>query len=322
MRLMEDGDFQSCIRLAELQLLRGGFTLPELAKVNLVVCRSRLGLHDASGAVAPGLLAIKLARDTGEWDVLGRALLNVGSAFIGIREYDQALHQLYSYFEYRHYYASAARFEGAVWKSIGVAHQRKLETEQAVDAFQRARTWFARRDVDLSVFTCTHDLIATYLQHAAQGGAHSLEAVAELLQNQREIVLKYPDDTYYRGTHLSDQAAYYLQAGRYRRAIVCALKAMEVRQGDPELAFYCHMVLHECSKVMGDSKQALGYALAARVQAIQARHFELEFLASQAMVEVIRQKGARVVRELDDEYQAMGIDLRQYLSPSLLRREN
>lgn len=320
MRLMEEGEYQSCIRLAEAQLLQGGFTLPELAKVNLVVCRSRLGLHDAHGAIPPGLLAIKIARDIGDWDVLGRALLNVGTAFIGLRQYGQALHHLYSYFEHLHLYTTAGRFEGAVWRNIGVAHQRKLESRQAIDAFQRARAWFARHGMDHSLFTCTHDLIATYLQQAEQGAGDWLEPVKELLKSQRQIVRKYPEETYYRGIYLWDLAARYRQEGRYRRAMVGALKAMEVHKGDPELAFHCHMLLHECYKVMGDGKQALGYALAARVQAVQARHYELEFLASQAMAEVIREKGSRVVQELDDEYQAMGIDLRQYLSPSLLRR--
>lgn len=320
MRLMEDGEYASCIRLAEMQLLQGGFTLSELAKVNLVVCRSRLGLQDAQGAIPPGLLAIKLARDTGEWDVLGRALLNVGTAFISIRQYSQALHHLYSYFEHLHRYSSSARFEGAVWRHIAVAHQRKLESSQAVDAFRRACSWYARQGMDHSLFNCTHDLIATYLQQAEQGAKDWLEPVKELLQSQRQIARKYPTETYYQGYYMWELAARYRQEGRYRRAMVGALKAMEIHKDDPELAFHCHMLLHECSKVLGDGKQALGYALAARVEAVRARHYELEFLASQAMAEVIRQKGSRVVQELDDEYQQLGIDLRQYLSPSLLRR--
>lgn len=321
MKLMEDGEFQTCMRLAEQQLTRGGLTLAELAKINLVICRSRLGLQDSYGAVPSGLLAVKLARDTAEWDVLGRALLNLGTAFVAIRQYDHALHHFYSYFEHLHQYQIAQRFEGAIWKHIGITHQRKLETDQAIDALQRARKWFEKQEIDLSTFTCMHDIINTLLQKHSADAATSLAPVEELLKAEFLLVRKYPDDTYYRATYLQDQAAHYLRAGRIPRAMVCAMKAMETRKGDHDLAFHCHMVLHRCCRLVGDAKQALGYALAARVQALQARHYEFEFLATQAMTEVIREQGAKVVHELEKEYQALGIDLSQYMPSSLLRRE-
>ncbi|MDB4895810.1 MAG: hypothetical protein JWN15_2072 [Firmicutes bacterium] len=321
LKLMEDGEFQTCMQLAEQQLHKGGLTLAELAKVNLAICRCRLGLHDTYGAIPSGLLAVKLARDTNEWDVLGRALLNLGTAFVGIRQYDHALHHFYSYFEHLHKYTTAHRFEGAIWKHIGITHQRKLETDQAIDALHRARKWFEKQAIDVSVFTCTHDIVNTVLQKHQADPETSLAPAEEMLKAEFALVRKYPDDTYYRATYLHDKAAHYLRADRIPRAMVCAMKAMEIRKGDHDLAFHCHMVLHRCCRLVGDAKQALGYALAARVQALQAHHYEFEFLASQAMAEVIREQGSRVVQELDAEYQAMGIDLSQYMPSSLLRRE-
>lgn len=52
------------------------------------------------------------------------------------------------------------------------------------------------------------------------------------------------------------------------------------------------------------------------------KFYELEFLASQAMADVIKEQGPEVVRQLDQEYLAMGVDLSQYLSPWVLRRES
>lgn len=321
-QLMEDGEFQKCLRLCEQQLIRGGMTLTELAKLNLVICRCRIGLQDHYGAVNSGLLAVKIARDVGEWDTLGRALLNLGTAYTGTRQYDQALTNFYSYFEHLSQYSASRRFEGAIWKNIGIAHQRKLETKQAIEAFNRARTWFSRRGIDQSAFATTHDLVNTYLQLHETDPSVSLEPVVHLLQEEKAIAAKYPMDSYYQGTRRYDEAAYYMHAKRYGRAMVRAMQAMEVRKGDHWLAFHCHMVLHTCTKTLGDAKQALGYALAARVQALQGRHYELEFLAAQAMAEVIRHQGTQVVRDLDQEYQAMGIDLAQYLSPAILKRDN
>ncbi|HEY3364501.1 MAG TPA: hypothetical protein VGK74_05570 [Symbiobacteriaceae bacterium] len=321
-KLMEEGEFQKCLRLAEQQLMRGGMSLSEMSQLNMVICRCRLGLQDSYGAIPSGLLAVKLARDIGEWDILGRALLNVGTAYVGARQYDEALQHFYSYFEHLNRYATAHRFEGAVWKSIGTAHQRKLETKLAIDAFERARRWFSRRGVDHSTFTCTHDLINTYLQAAERDPDFQLQPVADLLKEQKAIARSNSDDTFYRGTYLLDQASFYLHQNRVGRAMVSAMKAMEVRKGDHQLVFHSHMVLHRCNLTLGDMKQALGYALAARVEALQGRHYELEFLAAQAMADVIRREGTEVLQQLDAEYQALGVDLGQYLSPSILGRLN
>ncbi|HWI63951.1 MAG TPA: hypothetical protein VNT75_19115 [Symbiobacteriaceae bacterium] len=321
-QLMEEGEFEKCLRLSEQMLLRGGMTLVEMAKLNLVICRCRLGLHDSYGAVNSGLLAVKLARDLKEWDVLGRALLNVGTAYMGTRQYDLALQNFYGYLENVHMYSAARRFEGAIWRSIGVAHQRKLEPDRAVDALNRGYKWFAKQGADHSAFSCVHDLIHTYLQMRDANPDSSLDPVPDLLEKERQLARKYPADDFFQGIYQYDRAAHYLRCGRYARAMVCAMKALDVCRSDHQLTSNAHMILYECSRDLGDTKQALGYALAARVEAIRGRHYELEFLAAQAMADIIRKQGTEMIRELDLEYQAMGVDLGQYLSPVLLRRAN
>lgn len=321
-QLMEDGEYEKCLRQAEQQILRGGWTIAQLAQINMVICRCRVGQQDPYGAIPSGMLAAKLAKDVADWDTLGRTLLSLGTAYVAVRQYDKALHSFYSFFEHSVKYSTARRLEGAIWKHIGVAHQRKLESDKALDALNRARLWFAKHEVDYSSFMVTSDMINTYLQMHDMDPLSSLEPVADLLKAQKAIVKRYPTDTHYKATHLLDLASNYLHQGRLGRSMVCAMKVTETRRDDFWLTFHSHMVLHRCTKLVGDNKQALGYALAARVAALHGRHYELEFIASQAMAEVIRQQGEGVVRELDAEYQALGIDLGQYFSPSLLRRDN
>ncbi len=321
-QLLEDGEYEKCLKAAEQQLFRGGYTIAQLAQLNMVICRCRIGMQDPYGAVPSGLLASKLARDVGDWDTLGRSLLNLGTALVAIRQYDQALHHLYSYFEHVLHYGTARKLEGAVWKSIGVAHQRKLDSIQALEALNRARDWFMKKGIDHSAFTCTHDILNTHLQLVEAEAVDTLKPVVSLLAYERTIARKYPNDSYYAATHLLDRASVYYQEGRIGRAIICAMKSMEARKDDYLTTFHGHMVLHRCTKALGNAKQALGYALAARVAAMSAKHFELEFLASQAMADVIKKQGIQIVRELDEEYQAMGIDLSQYIAPSLLGRPN
>lgn len=319
-QLMEDGEFEKCLHHAEQQLLRGGYTISQLAQLNLIICRCRLGMNDPYGAVPSSLLAVKLARDVKDWDLLGRSLLNAGTACVGIRQYDQALQNFYAYFEHQVEYKGARRLEGAIWRHIGIAHQLKLESGKAIDAFNRAREWFARNKIDHSSFAVTHDLINTYFQVHETNPAASLDEIPELLQHQKRISNRNPHDSYYYSNYLLDKASYYYIQKRYGRAIVCAMQAMEVRSEDFLLTFHCHMVLHRCTLQLGNPKQAFGYALAARMAAVRGRHFDLEFVASQAMVSVIRKQGPDLVREIDEEYQSMGIDLGQYISPNFLQR--
>lgn len=322
-RMMEDGEYQKCLRLAEQQLLRGKWSSAEFARLNFVITRCRLGLQDPYGALNAGQLTIKLARDIGDWDTLGRTYLIVGTACTAVRQYDEALQHFYSYFEHLPRYTSTAgRLEGAIWKHIGVVHQRKLESDQAIDALNRARLWFTKRQIDLSAFSTTHDLVNTFLQMHDTNPDVPLTPVRDLLKEQRTFVRKYPMDPYYLATYLLDLAAYYVHQGRYTRARLCTNKAMSIRKSDAVLSFHCFMLLHRVSKEQGDIRQALDYTLAARSQASRSRHYELELLAGQAMADVIRHQNKEAVRELDAEFQAMGIDLAQYLSPALLGRPN
>ncbi len=321
-RLMEEGEFQKCLRLAEQCMMRGGWSLSEMATINMAICRCRLGLGDPYGAVAAGMLAVRLSKDVGEYDLLARALLNLGTAYVGVRQYDQALEQFYAYFDYHTQYKKSRRLEGAFWKHIGVTHQRKLESQKALEALKKARDWFRRQEVEYSVFTCTHDLINTYLQMHEHDPTRSLAPVKDLLEDQRLIARRNPLESYYEGTYWLDMAGYYLHDSRLGRAIVAANKAITLRKGDRMTAFHARMLLHRCYLDLDDPRAALGHALAARVLAVEGRHFDLEFLASQAMADVIREQGAEMVKSLDQEYLDQGIDLGQYLSPWVLRREH
>lgn len=321
-QLLDDGHFDQALRLAEQELLKSGWNRPQLARVNLVICRCRLELGDPFGAVPSGLLAAKLARDLGEWDLLAESLLFTGTAMTGTRQLDQALYQLYQYFEHMHLYNSARSLEGSVWRAVGIAHQRKQESDKALNALVRARKWFLTHESDRDAFACTSDMINTYLNIHERDSSMSLEPVGDLLRYEKELSSRHAGDSYYLATCRLDEASIYLRQGRLGRAMVRALQASEARKADATLVFHAYMVLHRCSRLSGLSKQALGYAVAARAKALQSKNYEMEFVASQAMADVVREHGSGVVRELEQEYQGMGVNLSQYLTPDLLRRYN
>ncbi|MGE5676375.1 MAG: tetratricopeptide repeat protein, partial [Mycobacterium leprae] len=322
LRLMEDGEFQKCISLAEQLLLQGGLTVQELATVNMALCRARLGIDDPFGAIPSGSLAVKLARDVEDWDLLARSLLNLGHAYLATHDFEQALFQFYSLLESERRYVESQRFVGAAWKGIGICHQHQGEHEQALVAFRRSRAWFQKNKVVHGDFTCIHDLVNTYLDWNDVNPKQSLDQVKDLLKEERAIALAHPTETYYKGTYLYDKGALYLRQRRYKRAIIAAMQAMETHKEDHELTFHVHMVLHACTRELGMVKDALGYALAARVEALAVRRFDLEYLSIRAFVETIRQKnGPAALKQLDTEYQAIGVDLSTYLPQYILQRD-
>lgn len=320
-RMMEEGEFGRCLHVAEQMMQTGGCSLAELATINLVICRSRLGIQDPSGAVAAGALAVKLAMETGDFDLAGRALLNLGTAYVGIRQYGEAIEQFETFLELLPRLRTARRLEGAIWKHIGVAHQRNLDSQKALEALTRARDWFRQQGVDYAAFTCTHDLINTHLHLHDTEPFHGLEPVKFLLVEMKVIAKRHPEDGYYQGTYLLDLAATYLRDGRLDRATVTAHRAMAAHRGDPSHAFHCQLILHHCALEVGNARRALDYALAARSQASAARLYDLESLAAQAIGDLIRQQEPEVARQLDEEYLAIGVDLGKYLSPLILGRE-
>lgn len=320
-RLLEEGEFRRCLHLAEQLMVQGGWSPSEMALVHLVVCRCRMGLDDLPGAVAAGLLAVGAARAEGEYDLLGRALLYLGTAYVGMQKYDHALTQFYTYLQYRDRYREAGRLEGAIWKHIGVTHQRRLEPEKALAALAKARDWFHQRSIDHGSFTCTHDMLNIYYQMHEVDPSSSLEAVPGLLAFQRGIAKRHPTRPYYHGTYRLNLAAYHLRLGQYSRASTAARRAAAVFRGDRVHAFHCEMILHRCALATSDVRSALGHALNALEHAVAVRAPELERLANQSIADLVRQQGFEVVRRLDAEYLAMGIDLGQYLSVAGVRRD-
>lgn len=312
-RLMNEGRFRRCLAVADKMLEQGGWSPAELAAIYLVSCRCRLATQDAYGAVVSGSAAVNLARQAQDYDVLGRARFLLGTAYAGIGQYDKALTHLYAFFDDIERYHNSRRLEGAVWKHIGVAHQRRLQSEAAVNAFNQVRAWFSRSGIDYSAFTCNHDLINTYLQLSETDTESRVEDVRALLDEQRTIVKRHPHEGYFTGTYLLDLAAFFRQEGRVDRASVAAARALELYQGDRVHAFHCHLLLHRCDLELGNGRRALGHALAARVQALNGHLPDLERLASQAMAEVIDRVGPEILRQLNAEYQAMGVDLGEYL---------
>jgi tetratricopeptide (TPR) repeat protein len=318
-QLMEAGDYDGCLRAAEQVLLSGGLGMVEMAKVNLVIARCKLAANDAFGAIPSGIQATKMSRDAKDWDLFGRSLLTLGAAYVGANHFSDALEQFYTFIKHLVDFDLSRRLEGAVWRHLGITYGRMLETEKAIDSLERARRWFARTENEHSHFICGSDLINVYLNRRQRDPEASLDPVRTILAEQRLLAKRMAHEPLYKFHYLYNHGEYYFYCGRIGRAIVSAMQSMDLAQNDHSHRFQCHMLLHRCALRQGNGKHALGYAVAARLEAMRGKFYEMELLAVQAITETIRSQGRLVVEELEKDYHEVGLELSEYLAPSLVR---
>ncbi|MCG0238531.1 MAG: hypothetical protein L6E13_04565 [Firmicutes bacterium] len=312
--LVETGQHQKALDLAEQLLQRGGHRPEDLAHLNRLVACARFNVGDAVGALPAWRSALHLARDLGLWDLVGTLCLELGQCHLSIREPREARRVLSNYFLYEHRYRKATRFQPRIWANLGAAWQMENHHSQAIPAFRRALSGFlSQGELGFACLTW-HQLLASARAAAPRevpGLLHLLKGFAQTHRGRPGVVALY----------LLEQGLWALDRGRFWRATSLGLRARELSQEEPWLAFEIHMLLARASQALGFLEDALGFALSARVLALGARQYDLEFEATFLMCELIRIGGRELVQALDRSYLAQGINIGPYLSPSLLVRE-
>ncbi|MFO7172495.1 MAG: hypothetical protein DIU70_005960 [Bacillota bacterium] len=312
--LVETGQHQKALDLAEQLLQRSGHRPEDLAHLHRLVACARFNAGDAVGALPAWRSALHLARDLGLWDLVGTLCLELGQCHLSIREPREARRALSTYFLYEHRYREAARFQPRVWANLGAAWQMESHHSQAIPAFRRALSGFLRQGEIGFACQTWHQLLLSARAAAPRevpGLLRLLKRFAQAHRERPEVVALY----------LLEQGLWALDRGRYWRATSLGLRAREVGQKEPWLSFEVHMLLARASQALGLLEDALGFALSARVLALGAQQYDLEFEAAYLMCELIRVGGRELVQALDRSYLAQGINIGPYLSPSLLARE-
>lgn len=314
--LLDRKDFDLCLRLAEDLLHNGAaYSSTELAEIYHAICRSKIAQADYLGAMSSGEEAVRLARQApgANYDQLGRALLDLGVVYAELRRYDRAIASLYQYFEHKPQYASALQYEGRVWYNLGAIYQKKEDWPKAKGAITLAREFYEGMGDPAQANRCRRRLIAVLLQ------CDDLDEVQDLLTASEEYVREYPDDWEATGGHLYDSAEYYYRRKDHGRSVNLAIRALEAWKDDLRLQHMAHMVLYRNAMALGHYKDALGFALSARIAAIDARSYDLEYEAASAMIQLIQQHGTSQLVDLEKEYLSYGLDVYQFVPEALLK---
>ena len=169
--------------------------------------------------------------------------------------------------------------EGEIYQQMGLALRQLGDLTAAGEALARSRDWFARV---------------------------GMPAPADVPLN---------DDPF--DGHLG-RAEYFLLTGNPALAVREAINALQHAGSDLVRAFNCYLLLMRCARVQGHQKDAINFAISARVAALESQRHDLAFRATQAFGELylsLGEQGERLVRQLEEEYRENGMDLARYIGP-------
>lgn len=312
--MINQGRYQECLSAAEQMLLSGCGSLPELAELNLCVARSRMWLRDYFGAVPAAQLAFKIAKDQVIIPSLIRAIQVLGTVYYYTRQYDNVVNTVYQYYELVPVASQSPAHEGTICNLVGLSQYYKQAPLDAAKAFGRAAACF--RQVKDNEAVLRNVIWVVRCSHAV--GDYKEARVA--LRQAMRLSASLPKDNWVHQAIFVQRSENAFQMGRAERGAYLALRALAADVNSyKEPKFRALMLLHGYYQKRSEYKDALGYALAARVTALDARLFHLEYEAAEAMVQTMQAIRADDVSALDQEYLSTGVDMSRYLPDSVLR---
>lgn len=314
LQLLESGQYEQCLTEATALLQEGEQSREAEARIYHAICRSQLALQNNLAAAAAGEQAVALAAEAAEPDVHGFALVDLSTALCRVRRWDDALDRLAEFLENLERYTAARCMEGIAWQRQGEAFCGAERHHEALEAFKRARGWFQRYGDERSAALCSRSMARIHLRLGQRG-----EALAAL-QAAEEYATANPWDREFFADHCLDRAALLLSCGDGARAAQEAFQGLEAADGRLDQQARSQLLLAECALAEAQLPEALSFAMAARVSAIDGRLYDLEFEASDLLFRLLREHGEVLLRQVEADFRAAGVDIYQYLSEKVIRR--
>jgi tetratricopeptide (TPR) repeat protein len=283
--------FHEAREAAEVLLHRGGLNARELAQVYLALSHSLSALQAGQEAVGPAELAAHFARESAEYDLLGRALCHLASLCYDNRLYKRALSCLEAYFAHFTLCNRARALEGHVFHRTACCFQAMGRGLKALEYFEKAYRWHRQGEPPLLD------------QHRADLAWQCLrlgkvERAEELLAESENYLRSAPNDLDARARHCCNVAYRAYLVGNYSEALDAAIRTMGLKGATSLRKAHACLVLHYTARAMGLQREAQGVAVLARIQASVARRADLEEEINRSMLQVQPQAGLPLIEEL------------------------
>lgn len=323
-RILESGDYWTCLAQGRDLLEHEPLSDAERARVLSVLCRCHLALGQLLGAAASGRRAASLARRLGLRDLEGAALIDEATALTRLHRHEEALTALKRFRQGLPEYTASQVLEGKSLQQTAEALVGERRTAEAIDWFERARHWFGRFGDEASAGDCLLGIVEACLAAAsdddgAERGRWRAEAARWLGEVEQAGYVR-PDEPDFAGRYLLARARLYRVAGEYQASVDEAFRALLLAEELSPLQVAAQLHLSRMAEAMGRPVEALSFAFAARVSAIDGRLYAREFEAASLLGRLIRRYGLEPLDELAGELERQGVSLCQYLDPAEVER--
>lgn len=311
--LMEKGQYQEALQLALEALMARDNDLQTLVQINIAIARCRVELGDPLAAVPSAQLAAKVARDIHLYDETAEAEIWKGVAYGQCGRYDDAIAAFYTVLELGQELQRRTWWEYLSWWNLGCIYERTNRPVDQLWALKQAwnQSWVLESAAQRNSLRTM--LVNAYLTLGDfKNARNELEGLRKYLEtNSGDLIAQH--------FYLVDLSRLAFERKKYRFASHLALEGIERVKGQPLRQFIFYRRLYESCVRLGRFEDALGYALVARMAAIEARKYDVEYEAAEWVVNLIRDHGSQLVARLDAKYQLQGVNLGDFLGGQVWR---
>lgn len=312
-RLLESGEYKRCLERAEALLEDGEHDAEGAARIHSVILRSCLELTDYFAAAKAGSEAVRLAERAGAPDLVGFALVDLATAEVAIRQYDQALAHIERYMDEMPHYTGARCQEGTALRRLGDVLLHTGRRPEALDRYWDAHRWFIRFGDEPAARECLRVIIRVHLDQGETAQA------APLLAANDEYALSHEEDRLFLTNHLMDRALFHLVKGEHAAAAQVGFQALQLAENRLDQQASAQLLLAQSALAQERPREALSFALAARVAAIDGRLYDTEFAASEILFRLLRTDGPELLKAVAGDFYAQGVDIYHYLSEQVIK---
>lgn len=291
--MLKDEDYGPCRVEAEAMLHAGDLTPGDKAAVFHALSRSLCGLGFNQEALGPGELAVHFARETEQWDLLGRAICNLAFIYGLNRLYYAAVVRMEEYFDYLSRYDRSGSLVGWVYYNQAVFYREWGQMQRALECYEKAYQWSLAYETDPER---TEKCRANLAWHCLRMGL--CDRVSPLLSLSDRYLKERPDDRDAITRHWNNLAYQAYLQGDYERTVDIALATVRAAADLPVRRAYACLILHHTARALGMPKQAAGLAVLVRIQAFAARRPDIDEEVCRSVMQVQQQAGISLVEDL------------------------
>lgn len=301
--MLDRQEYHECVDLANLLLSVGHHQPDEVVQIQLALSRSYQALSDSDRSVVAAEAALAAAKASGCSRLTVETLDTLAAALTGARQFAEAIRTWYAYLQI----ASDPSQRGRALEAIAGVHRRLGNREQALEAWTQASCHHQDAGDGASAQHCRRQAFGIALQLG------DMDRALPLLTKNDAYVRAHQEDGQYALAHVLDWASFLLAAGEAEKAVQVAFQVLEL-SGDLVQQAHAHLLLCQGALAQEKPLEALGFAMAAKIAALDARAYSLEFEAAEIVYRLLHQHGPSLLAALDLEFQQRGVDLYQYIS--------